>query len=378
MRRSILLVNPAYHYSFFLMRELRKLGWRADVYKGRNYPDKLLYSRECVNEGETGHIWFDYLCKIILFIKIIIRYKYFLVYGGTQEPEIFSLIPGRYKRFVLPVGIMPELWLLKILGKKLICYPNGCLQEVLRRDFEKHEDGRVCANCGWSDKACDDEKNRVFFEIRNRYFNYVIANTPVPSKRITKHLIKERTLDLSLFQPTITVPETFRLPVTRDIRVLHGFYNKDREHKGRNIKGTPYVLEAIDRLKDEGYPVESLCFQDIPSKYMRFYQAQTDIVIDQLIYGWWGSSGIEGMALGKPVVCHITPLWKRLFLETFCEYDDLPVVEANTENIYEVLKELVLDEEYRKQKGEESRRFAERHFDARNNAVGLQEIFLSL
>jgi hypothetical protein len=360
------------------MRELRKLGWTADVYKGRNYPDELLYSQECITEAETDHIWLNYLYKIILFIKIIIRYKYFLVYGGTQEPEIFSLIPGRYKRFVLPAGIMPELWLLKVLEKKLICYPNGCLQEVLRRDFEKHEEGRVCANCGWSDKVCDDEKNKVFFGIRNRYFDYVIANTPIPSQRITKHLIKERTLDLSLFRPNIRIPEPFRLPATENLRVLHGFYNKDREHKNKNIKGSPYVLAAIDRLKDEGYPVESLSFQDIPSRYMRFYQVQADIVIDQLIYGWWGSSGIEAMALGKPVVCYITPLWKRLFLETFSEYDDLPVVEATIENIYEVLKELVVDEEYRKQRGEESRRFAEQHFDAIDNTVGLQEIFLSL
>lgn len=84
------------------------------------------------------------------------------------------------------------------------------------------------------------------------------------------------------------------------------------------------------------------------------------------------------MALGKPVVCYLRPAWKEFFLKTFPEYDSLPIVEANTETIYEVLKELVINEKYREQRGREARLFAERHFNVRKNAAELEKIFLSL
>ena len=39
---------------------------------------------------------------------------------------------------------------------------------------------------------------------------------------------------------------------------------------------------------------------------MRYYQVQADIIVEQLIYGWWGSTAIEGM-LGKPVTVILIP-----------------------------------------------------------------------
>ena len=100
---------------------------------------------------------------------------------------------------------------------------------------------------------------------------------------------------------------------------------------------------------------------------MRFYQAQADIVVEQLIYGSWGSTGVETMALGKPVVCYLRPSWKAMFLSSFPEYDDLPIIEADTNTIYDELKKLVVDKDLRQQKGEASRRFAEAHFDPEKN-----------
>ena len=83
---------------------------------------------------------------------------------------------------------------------------------------------------------------------------------------------------------------------------------------------------------------------------MLYYQLQADIVVEQLIYGWWGSTGIETMALGKPVVCYLRSEWKENFLNHFKEYSSLPIVEADTSTIYEVLKKLTIDDDYRRKK----------------------------
>ena len=100
---------------------------------------------------------------------------------------------------------------------------------------------------------------------------------------------------------------------------------------------------------------------------MRYYQAQADIVVDELIYGWWGSTGVECLTLGKPFICYLRPSWKQSFFSNFTEYSELPVIEANINNIYEVLKKVVTDKAFREEKGARSRAFAKKHFSPERN-----------
>ena len=192
--------------------------------------------------------------------------------------------------------------------------------------------------------------------------------------------IKYKTIDLNLWHPDLSIPVEHQLPPTSNLRILHSSYlaKSGRDWQGKNIKGSPFVLAAVERLKHEGHAVDYFFIDNKPSNQMRFYQAQADIVVDQLIYGWWGSTTVEASALGKPVVCYLRPSWKQFFLKTFPEYDDLPIVEADTNTIYEVLKKLVTDAEYRRQKGRESRIFAEAHFDPVKNTQALIETLESL
>jgi glycosyltransferase involved in cell wall biosynthesis len=111
---------------------------------------------------------------------------------------------------------------------------------------------------------------------------------------------------------------------------------------------------------------------------MRFYQAQADIVVEQLRYGWWGSTGVETMALGKPVICYLRPSWKEFFFATFPEYERLPIIEASVDTVYDSLKLLVENEEYRLRLGRESRVFAEKHFNPKANVMSLEKKLLEI
>jgi glycosyltransferase involved in cell wall biosynthesis len=168
----------------------------------------------------------------------------------------------------------------------------------------------------------------------------------------------------------------FRLSKTKKLRILHSNFlkNSGRDYKNRNIKGTPHILAAMERLVREGHPVEYLNIENVDSKNMRFYQAQADIVVDQLIFGSWGSTCVECLALGKPVVCYLRPSVKDFFLKSFPEYDSLPIVEADTSSIYEVLRNLVIDSKFRQQKEIESRKFAEFHFNPKRNTSSLAKL----
>lgn len=379
-KKSILFINPSYHNSFLLRDELRKMGWKADIVKGSQFPELLLYQNDCINdptqavETTSWNKIRAYFTKFIFFINTILRYRYFVVYGSpVVYPFIPYVIAKRFKKW----RFSEDLALLKLFRCKIIYELSGCKEEALQADVRK-EYPQLCGNCGYASGVCDDEKNGYSLDVRNRYGSFTIASTPMPTQRTNMEFIKYKCVDLDLWHPNLAIPDEFKLPPTSNLRIMHSFFDKNRLNNGKNIKGSPFIVEAINRLKEEGYPVEYYFVNSVPSKYMRYYQAQADIIVEQLIYGWWGSSGMETMALGKPVVCYLHPMWKQRFLERYPEYQELPIVEATVRSIYDVLKRLVEDPKYRKERGEASRVFAMQHFDFKRNAEELSKRLLNL
>jgi len=261
----------------------------------------------------------------------------------------------------------------------LIACGSRPVEFFAKANYSKVDAGNLCNNCGLFDR-CNDNLNNLNFARIRRYFNTTIGPGSIESTQINVSSIKYKSIDLSLWNPSLVIPTEYLLPPTKNLRILHSSYLKasGRYWQERDSKGSSYVLAAIERLKDEGYPIEYYFITDKPSNKMRFFQMQADIVVEQLLAGLWGSTGTETMALGKPVVCYLRPSWKSYFFKNFPEYKELPIVEANTQTIYHVLKKLVTDEAYRLQKGLESRCFAEQHFDPAKNARGLIKLLESL
>lgn len=381
-KKSILFVIPDYHVCFFYRDELRRLGWKADICVSESYPAKLLYSEEgilripSIRRLSLSRNYLQVLRICRFYLKVFWRYKYHFCYGGIDHFNYFAQ-NLRLDRF-LGDSFRVHLWLAKLFKKKIIHLPSGCLEEETKANFSKLDGGNVCRNCGYETDVCQDKLNIARFEVIRRYADMVVGTGSLDSSQYKATHFKYKAIDLDLWHPAIEVPEKFKLPPTENLRILHSFFNKNREHEGKNIKGSPFILNAIERLKQEGHKVEYMFLTDVPIGDMRYFQVQADIVVEQLIYGWWGSTFVETSALGKPVVCYLRPSWKEFFLKTFPEYDELPIVEANTSDIYEVLKKLVTDHEYRLMMGKKSRQFAEQHFDPRKNARALADLLMKL
>jgi len=380
-RKSILFVAPDYHCSFFYRDEFRKLGWKADIYVPPSYPEKLLYSDKGVLRAPAlprGGRFANYVNLLLLFafyLGVCWRYRYHLYYGRFEH----FYFGERYVRIdkVLGPSFSVASFLAKLFRRKIIYLPTGCHDIETRKNFSKLDEGNVCNNCGSADK-CDDRLNTASFGRIRKYADLCVGFGEMESTQYRATHFKYKALDLSLWRPDLDVPEEYRLPATEKLRILHSFFCEGRNYEGKNIKGSPFILAAIERLRQEGHKVEYMYIRDVPSRLMRYYQVQADIVVEQLIYGWWGSTGVETMALGKPVVCYLRPAWKEFFLKVFPEHSELPIVEANTSNIYEVLRKLVTDQDYRVTMGRKSRQFAEQHFDARSNALAVSELLLRL
>ena len=127
----------------------------------------------------------------------------------------------------------------------------------------------------------------------------------------------------------------------------------------RGIKGTPVILEVFDGLKEK-YP--ELEFQLVEGmtqeEAFRIYET-ADIIVDQIYVGTYGVFSIECMAMGKPVICYIDDRMRSHYPE------ELPVVSADRDELYEKLEALVLDADRRRALGMAGRRYVETYHDYR-------------
>ncbi len=380
--KSIIFFNPDYHCTFFYRTKLEKLGWLTSIYVSNEYPKKLLYSDKNIKKiiylrsfPVIGRV-LQYILNLLFFLHATIKYKHHFYYGGL---DVFDFSDKRlYLDKFFGEDFKFHLWFSKKMGNKITLFPAGCRDVETKENFSKFDNGNVCNNCGWSEHACHDKINLERIKSINKYCDFTIGDGWLDSSLCNQTHIKYKSLDLNLWKPNLEVPSEYNLPKTNKLRILHSFYDEDRNHNGKNIKGSPAVLEAINKLKEEGFNIEYMYINNVPSNKMRFYQVQSDICIEQLIYGCWGSTGVETTALGKPVILYLNKSWKKHFLEVFSEYKELPFIEANTSNIYEVLKNLISNQKLIKLYGKKSRKFAESHFDINKNGIALEKRLLKL
>ena len=141
------------------------------------------------------------------------------------------------------------------------------------------------------------------------------------------------------------------------LRVLHA-----PSHRG--VKGTRFLLEAVERLRQEGVAFDLELVENLPHAEARKRYTDADLVVDQLLAGWYGGFAVEAMALGKPVIAylresdlHVLPREMRA---------ELPVIDATPATIYDVLKEwLTVRRHALRERGRAARAYVERWHDAR-------------
>jgi hypothetical protein len=140
---------------------------------------------------------------------------------------------------------------------------------------------------------------------------------------------------------------------TQTIRILHA-------PNHRNIKGTSFVIAAVEKLKAEGYQAELVLAEKKSNDEILSLIHASDIVVDQLIIGWYGMFGVEAMACARPVVCHIRDDLEDLFkFAGVTSPDGPPVVKANHKDLYEKIKLLCDSEKLRLELGDRGRKYVE-------------------
>jgi glycosyltransferase involved in cell wall biosynthesis len=233
--------------------------------------------------------------------------------------------------------------------------------------FRTWDKDPVCNICRFRDEpsVCSDEKNLAWGALRNYLVDFQVL---LGGNRIdynigpTVHEVPEfYCLDPDVWRPDLAIPDCYRVkhpPGT--VKVYHGVGNYASRTKNEvNIKTTHLIVPAVEKLKADGYPVELIFCTNVPNKDVRFYQAQSDIVVDMLTYGFFGANVREALMLGKPAVCFLRPEWIDSMRAEVPGYaDELPVVSATPATIYNVLVDLITNPDKRRILGERGRAFA--------------------
>jgi hypothetical protein len=114
----------------------------------------------------------------------------------------------------------------------------------------------------------------------------------------------------------------------------------------RTIKGTQYIEKAITCLKAQGLNIELKIIEKVSNEDILRQISEADLVIDQLIIGWYAMFAIEAMSLRKPVICNL----RKDFLEFYTQIGlldtkDCPIINASPSNIETKIKSLYYNRE---------------------------------
>jgi hypothetical protein len=435
-KKTILFVGQAFYNAWYLSRELRKLGWGADLLNYDSNPHSAIFYH-----GEDFRLDYTKVDKsqviehITFFLKALHQYEIFhfsnahaLYFLNNSFDKQNSIAKPMLKRWILWIWksiikrgvrfdriyrlmtllgdkltahliyyLTPYLdkgWdisLIKLFGKKITYANNGCLDGVSQTSFRKWETAlpneSVCDICLWKDNpsVCSDERNLAWGKYKSEIVNYqFLLGGNRADYNIGENILEMPyfyCLDKNIWHPEILIPSNYKLPIAEDIvKIYHAVGNFDGRSSGiRTIKSTHVYVPLLDKLKREGYKAELIFFKDVPNLQVRYYQLQADIFVDMLTFGFFGANIREGMMLGKVCICYLRPVWLEQMRAELPEYvEELPIVNANPTNIEEILIDLIKNKEKRIKIGKKSREFAIKWHGSENAAIFFDKFYTKM
>ena len=360
----VLFVGQAYYNGWYLTRALRNHGWQSDLLNWDTNPATQIYyhGHDFKFSGDAPN---EFAVNLEFFLRAIYAYDVFhfsnvngLCFGSVVE----QVIAERFDRH-------REIFLLKDLGKKIVYTNNGCLDGVSQTSFAAWGKVPVCSICRWRNEpaVCSDARNLEWGKYRNAVADFQCllgGNRADFNDAPTVHEVPEFfCLDSQLWRPDLEIPEQFTMPPlpAGGVRLYHGVGDRESrtDDAGVNIKCTHIYRPLIERLRQCGYAIDMVEPTGVPNRDVRFYQAQADVFLDMLTYGFVGATAREAMMLGKPVVAYLRPEWMDSMRREIPEYaDELPIVHATPETIESVLIDLIEHPDKRREIGRRSREFA--------------------
>jgi hypothetical protein len=276
------------------------------------------------------------------FPKGISSYMSFLAKKGLMF-DVYQFYFGNS----LTKSKLADIKLLKLLRKKVFFYFCGCDIRDSKKVIKTYQYS-ACKKC-WP-MSCSANRITAIYMAEN-YANGVFVSTPDLLEFVKDSILLPQPIEIDMFEKFRNLSNTNKQD-PNVIRIAHAPSNYQ-------LKGSIYIEEAINALKKEGYPIEFILLRDHTYDEVMTICANSDIIIDQLLIGAYGQYAVEGMALGKPVICYIRDDLEDKYPQK------LPLINANIENVKEKLRILIEDAALRESVGSSCLEYVSEVHDAR-------------
>ena len=271
-----------------------------------------------------------------------LRYQRFhFFYDRGLLPQI---VPGQFN--------VDELFLLRSLGKQMFFYAYGA---DVRTQVRTRALGPVqlCGGCPLPGKycVCDDLRGSENYH-RIRHFatmcfsmGDMLEYTPGSRNNLFYWPIDLQRDGGARYRPQFPDGDA-----SRPLRIVHA-------PNHRHFKGTRYLLDAVERLKQEGVAIELVLVEKKPNAEALEIYRTADVVFDQCVAGYHGYFALEALAMGKPVLVYIRK--PHAYLPAA---DECPFINTQPDRLVDDLRRLAAERDSLAELGRRGREYIERHF----------------
>jgi hypothetical protein len=137
-----------------------------------------------------------------------------------------------------------------------------------------------------------------------------------------------------------------------------------------HFKGTDLLMDAIERLRREGQPIELVSVQGVPNERVLELFKSSHLVADQFIAGFHGYTALEAMALARPVLCFLRNDSMMIDPAT------CPIINTRPEQVYDTLKKCLEGGIDLASLGERGRAYIDRYYSLEAVAARLGRLYI--
>lgn len=136
----------------------------------------------------------------------------------------------------------------------------------------------------------------------------------------------------------------------------------------RAIKGTDYIINAVEEIRAEGFEINLILLERKSNLEILEMIQKVDLIIDQLVIGWYAMFAIEAMLANKPVICYLRDDLLNFYRQAgLISSDEPPLINSSPLSLKNDLRDILNDRSILK-------KYSSRGFDYVSRVHSLQSV----
>ena len=328
------IISYAYWSNALKALNLDCITLMSDVYLINERSDFDFFYKDLTPQFLRSSCW---ISGIFAFLFILKNAKMLI----TSYDSIF--FKGYFARF--------EMILLKISGVKVVICPYGADAYMYSRVKDLSLQNALLISYPKAAKREDEIQKTVYF--KNKYADGVIVGFQNEGLNRWDVLCQQPcVININLW--TAKTNYSIADGINNEVIIAHA-----PNHRG--FKGTEFILQALNELIDEGYKIKIVVLEKIPNSEVRTLLGAVDILVEQIIATAYALNGIEGMALGLPVLSNLESVALTQVFRRYSFLNECPILSTTPENIKDNLRLLITNPKLREELGRAGRQYVEKY-----------------